>query len=202
MKTQILAILALGLLAGPIAAQAQYDFEQIDYPWTPDTRVFGISNRADVAGFGSTDLDSFPFVYDSKKGTFTDVAPIAGFDDARVLGISDTGVLVGSVYDDDLGEDSGLIIHKDGSTTVFDHPDSVSFTQARGVNHQGLVTGLTDDLNGITVASSTIPKPTPSPTSFRVLSQSQQASIPGAMSSAAPLSLMRTIRVPLLPATG
>jgi hypothetical protein len=151
MKTQILAILALGLLAGPIAAQAQYDFEQIDYPWTPDTRVFGISNRGDVAGFGSTDLDSFPFVYDSKKGTFTDVAPIAGFDDARVLGISDTGVLVGSVYDDDLGEDSGLIIHKDGSTTVFDHPDSVSFTQARGVNHQGLVTGLTDDLNGITV---------------------------------------------------
>ena len=48
MKTQILAILALGLLAGPIAAQAQYDFEQIDYPGAPDTQVFGISDRGDV----------------------------------------------------------------------------------------------------------------------------------------------------------
>ena len=58
MKTQILAILALGLLAGPIAAQAQYDYEQIDYPGAPDTQVFGINDRGDVAGIGITALDS------------------------------------------------------------------------------------------------------------------------------------------------
>jgi hypothetical protein len=151
MKTQILAILALGLLAGPIAAQAQYDFEQIDYPGAPFTQVFGISDRGDVAGNGSTGTDGFPFVYDTKKGTFTDVAPIAGFDSTAVLGISDSGVLVGSVTDDDLLTESGLIIHKDGSATVFDHPAAVSFTQARGVNNEGLVTGFRDDLSAITV---------------------------------------------------
>jgi hypothetical protein len=145
MKTQILAILALGLLAGPIVAQAQYDFEQIDYPGASNTQIFGINDRGDVVGNGITDEGSFPFVYDTKKGTFTDVAPIVEFDATAVLGISDSGVLVGSVFDDDLLKESGLIIHKDGSSTVFDHPDAVSFTQARGVNNDGLVTGYRDD---------------------------------------------------------
>ncbi len=144
MKTQILAILALGLLAGPIAVQAQYDYELIDYPGADDTTAFGINDRGQVAGNGNTALDSFPFVYDSKKGTLTDVAPIAGFEFTAVLGISDSGVLVGSVFDDVLLKESGLIIHKDGSATVFDHPDAVSFTQARGVNNDGLVTGFRD----------------------------------------------------------
>jgi hypothetical protein len=148
MKTQITAVLALGLLAGPIAAQAQYDYELFDHPDADFTQVFGISDRGDVVGT-AVSLVSIPFVYDSKKGTFTDVAPIAGFDDTSVLGISDSGVLVGSVtnFDPDpsLDETSGLIIHKDGSATVFDHPDAVSFTQARGVNNDGLVTGYRDD---------------------------------------------------------
>ena len=147
MKTQITAVLVAGLLAGPIAAQAQYDFEQIDNPWAPDTQVFGINNRGDVVGNGITDEGSFPFVYDAKKGTITDVAPIAGFDRTAILGISDSGVLVGSVLHDDLLTESGLILYKDGSATVFDHPDAVSFTQARGVNNDGLVTGFRDDLN-------------------------------------------------------
>jgi hypothetical protein len=94
-----------------------YDFEQIDYPGTPDTQVFGINDRGDVAGNGFTALDSFPFVYDAKKGTFTDVAPIAGFDFTSVLGISDSGVLVGSVSNDPDGNSgSGLILYKDGSS--------------------------------------------------------------------------------------
>jgi hypothetical protein len=143
MKTQITAVLAAGLLAGPMLVQAQYDFEIFDYPGADFTQVFGISDRGDVVGT-AVDLDSIPFVYDSKKGTFTDVAPIAGFDSTTVLGISESGVLVGSVFDDDLGTESGLIIHKDGSATVFDHPDAVSFTQARGVNNEGLVTGYRD----------------------------------------------------------
>jgi hypothetical protein len=141
MKTQITAVLAAGLLAGPMLVQAQYDFEISDYPGADFTQVFGISDRGDVVGT-AVDLDSIPFVYDSKKGTFTDVAPIAEYDDTSVLGISDSGVLVGSVTVDDLV--SGLIIHQDGSATVFVHPDAVSFTQARGVNSEGLVTGYRD----------------------------------------------------------
>jgi hypothetical protein len=145
----VLLFLLVSLLYGPIAAQAQYDFEQIDYPGAPFTQVFGISDRGDVVGNGSTDTDTFPFVYDAKKGTFTDVAPIAGFDSTAVLGISDSGVLVGSVFDEDLLKESGLIIHQDGSTTVFDHPDAVSFTQARGVNNEGLVTGYHDSADDL-----------------------------------------------------
>jgi hypothetical protein len=143
MKTQILTILALGLLIGPALAQAQvdYDYQTIDHQGATDTQVFGISDRGDVVGTG---IGSFPFVYDAKKGTFTDVAPIAGFNSTAVLGISDSGVLVGSVLHDDLLTVSGLILYKDGSATVFDHPDAVSFTQARGVNNEGLVTGYRD----------------------------------------------------------
>ncbi len=143
MKTQILTILVLGLLIGPALAQAQvdYDYQTIDHQGATNTQVFGISDRGDVVGNG---IGSFPFVYDAKKGTFTDVAPIAGFDSTVVLGISDSGVLVGSVLHDDLLTVSGLILYKDGSATVFDHPDAVSFTQARGVNNEGLVTGYRD----------------------------------------------------------
>lgn len=81
----------------------------------------------------------------SKKGGFTNVTPVAGFDDTAVLGISDKGVLVGSVFDGSV--DSGLIIDQNGASTVFVHPDAVSFTQARGVNNKGLVTGFRDDAN-------------------------------------------------------
>ena len=130
-----------------LLAQAQYDFEVIDYPGAPDTQVFGINDRGDAVGNGFSDLGNFPFVYDTKKGTFTDVAPIAGFDSTAVLGISDSDVLVGSVTVDVPFRESGLIFYKDGSTTVFDHPDAVAFTQARGVNNEGLVTGFRDDLN-------------------------------------------------------
>ena len=150
MKKQIAAVLAAGMLAGPMLALAQteYDYQTIDYPGTTDTQVFGISDRGDVVGNGFPVPDSFPFVYHAKDGAFTDVAPIAGFDETSVIGISDSGVLVGSVLDEFLLRESGLIIHKDGSATVFDHPDAFSFTQARGVNNDGLVTGFRDDVNG------------------------------------------------------
>ncbi len=96
-KNQLLAVFAVGLLAAPIAAQAQYDYQQIDYPGAPDTQVFGINDRGNVVGNGFNNVDGFPFVYDSKKGTLTDVAPLAGFDDTSVLGIDDAGNMVGIV---------------------------------------------------------------------------------------------------------
>jgi uncharacterized membrane protein len=149
-KTQMAAVLAAGLLAGPTLALAQtdYDYQTIDYPGATGTQVFGINDRGDVSGNGFSDTGNFPFVYDTKKGTFTDVAPVAGFDSTSVLGISDSGVLVGSVFDGFLLKNSGLIIHKDGPATVFDHPDAVAFTQARAINNDGLVTGFRDDPSG------------------------------------------------------
>ncbi len=152
-KHQLMFVFAVGLMAGPIAAQAQggYDYESFNYPGSTFDQVFGINNRGDVAGIGFVDPDGIPYVYDTKKGGFTNVTPVAGYDETAVLGISDKGVLVGSVtiFDPNplLDEVSGLIIDKNGASTVFDHPDAVLFTQARGVNNKGLVTGFRDDAN-------------------------------------------------------
>jgi hypothetical protein len=146
-KNKLLAVLAVGLLSAPMLVQAQgaYDYESINFPGSGFDQVFGINNRGDVVG---NSQDGFPYVYDSKKGGFTNVTPVAGFDDTALLGISDKGVLVGSVtnFDPDplLDEVSGLIIDKNGASTVFDHPDALLVTQARGVNNKGLVTGFRD----------------------------------------------------------
>ena len=145
-KNRLATLIALGALGAPMLVQAQYDYQTIDHTGAPDTQVFGINDRGDVVGIGIPNVGGLPFVYASKKGTFTDVAPVAGFDRTSVLGISDKGVLVGSVVDGSVT--SGLIIDKNGASTVFDHPDAVSFTQARGVNNEGLVTGFRDDASG------------------------------------------------------
>ena len=146
MKNQSLAVLAFGLMAGPMVAQAQgYDYESFNYPGSTFDQVFGINDRGDAVGNGDIAPDGIPYVYDTKKRRFTNVTPVAGFDRTSVLGISDNGVLVGSV-DDGLVV-SGLIIDMNGASTVFNHPDAVSFTQARGVNNKGLVTGFRDDAN-------------------------------------------------------
>jgi len=142
LKSKLFAILAVGLLAGPMAVQADYDFQLIDYPGAPDTQVFGVNDLGDVVGNGNTNTSSFPFVYASKKGTFTDVAPAAGYDSTSVFGITDSGVMVGSVLSLDPSATSGFIRGKDGTYTVFSHPEAPSFTQARGVNNKGLVSGF------------------------------------------------------------
>jgi hypothetical protein len=145
---QLLAVLAVGLLAGPMVAQAEYDFQLIDHPGTPETQVFGVNDRGDIVGNGATDTNSFPFVYASKKGTFTDVANVAGYVNTGVLGITDSGVMVGSVESSDEPTERGLVRSADGMSTVFSHPDAATFTQARAVNNRGLVTGYRDTLAG------------------------------------------------------
>lgn len=145
-KNQLVAVLAAGLLLAPLAVQADYDYQLIDHPGTPDTQVFGINDRGDVVGNGNG-LNSFPFVYAAKKGTLTDVAWADG-DDTALLGISDSGILVGSVTIDEPFARSGLIRDKQGTYTVFSHPDAVSSTQARGVSNKGLVSGFHDTSTG------------------------------------------------------
>ncbi len=137
----------IGTVGGaPPPTPASYDYQQIDHPGAPNTQVFGINDRGDVVGIGMSG-DLFPFVYASKKGTFTDVAPLAGYSRTAVLGINDPGVMVGSVISLDETTRSGFIRDGEGNFTVFSHPDAPSFTQARGVNNKGLVTGYRDDLN-------------------------------------------------------
>jgi uncharacterized membrane protein len=137
---------AAGLLVQPILAQAQtgYDYQMIDYPGGDFTQVWGINARGDVVGNSGIDGVCLPFVYDSKEGTFTDVAPVAGFDCTSVLGISDSGILAGSVSTNEPFLRSGLILDKKGNAIVFDHPDAVTQTSPRDINNDGFVTGIVD----------------------------------------------------------
>jgi uncharacterized membrane protein len=68
------------------------------------------------------------------------VTPIEGYDSTRLADINDRGDVVGSVLG--AGTQSGLIVNRDGSSIIFDHPDAVNGTSARGINNPGLVTGF------------------------------------------------------------
>ena len=149
MVTRMKAVLAAGLLMalGPIAAQAQYEYMQISYPGQTATQVFGINDSGDVVGTGVVP-GNFPFIYASMDGTLTDIAPAAGYDSTGLIGINDAGVIVGSVNSLGLATTSAFIRSRDGTYTVFSHPDAMSFTSARGVNNRGLVTGFRDTAEG------------------------------------------------------
>jgi uncharacterized membrane protein len=140
---RILAVVIV--LLSPLAAQAQYDYQKLNYPGATTTQLFGINDRGDVVGNGIIDPDTFPFVYRLKKGTFTVVEPLDSYLTA-VVGINGRGDIVGSVSDGN--RRSGFINDKKGNFSVFDHPDAISFTVFRGVNNGGLVTGYRDDNNG------------------------------------------------------
>ena len=146
MKHRLMALVAIGFVTSPISAQAGYNYTQIDYPGTPATQVFGVNKFGRVVGNGETTTDFYPFVYDWKFNTLTDVAPADGFDITAVLGINDVGVMVGSVSD--ASSESGFIRKPDGTYTFFTHPDATFFTQARAINLNGLVTGFRDTATG------------------------------------------------------
>ena len=112
-------LLAAGLLA--VAAQSQadghYDYQIVDYPGAPLTNLFGVNDRGDAVGNGSDGTSTFPFIYSIKTGIFTDVPSPTEFDDFGLIGNSDSGVAVGSVFDADAGEfgtDYGAIVDKHG----------------------------------------------------------------------------------------
>lgn len=149
-KNRLLATLALGVLIGPMAAHAQYDYEQVGVPGQNSTQVFAINDSGDAVG-NSFDPDNVPFVYAAKDGTLTAIEPAADFAATSILGINDAGTMVGVVDNFDGITGSAFVRGKDGTYTVFSHPDAISRTTARGVNNKGLVTG-TRDTAGNTLA--------------------------------------------------
>jgi hypothetical protein len=138
----LLLIFAVCSVAVPSAGQAQgYVYEPVDFPGATESQLTDLNERGDAVGLGLISPDIFPFVYGAKKGTFTSISSIAGYDRTLIFGIADNGVTVGSVTNFVTGWQSGLILDKNGNLTVFDHPDSIGFTQARGISNRGLVTG-------------------------------------------------------------
>ena len=147
-----LSILALGMLAVSMAAKAQdYAYKTIDSPSAPNTQVFGINDRGDAVGNGFDAVGSYPFVYNTKSGTFTSVANVTGFDRTSILANSDAGILGGSVVNVASFARSGLIIDKRGNATVIQHPEAVFLTQVRGLSANGLAVGFRDDVDPLTI---------------------------------------------------
>jgi len=146
-RKTILGLVAAGVVLAPAVAlaQAAYDYQVINYPGVSFTNLFAINDHGVAVGNGSDGAgNNYPFLYDIDTGTLTDVANVAGYDRTAIIGISDSGLLVGDV-DLDLDQTrNGLIRDLQGADTVFSHPDALFVTEARGVNNQGLVSGSRD----------------------------------------------------------
>ena len=139
MKVWMPAILGSALFVASATAQAEYDFQLVEYPGAPNTLVHSINARGEIAGT-TPDL-TLPFVYDSKTGTITDIAPLAGFDATFVRSINDAGTMTGTAgLSGEIGK--GFILDKDGNFTVFSHPDAVAIQEGMDINNKGLVTGI------------------------------------------------------------
>ena len=151
-RRHALFALAIGMLAASTVVRAQgYAYDAIDSPSAPDTQVFGINNRGDAVGNGFDSVGSYPFVYNTKSGTFTSVANITGFDRTSILANSDAGILGGSVVNVAPFVRSGLIMDKRGNAKVIQHPDAVFLTQIRGISANGMAVGFRDDVDPFTI---------------------------------------------------
>jgi len=127
-------------IVGSFAAQAAYEFTNIDPPGATFTEVFGINNSGQVVGGSQIGTVNILFLYDSKKGSFTTLPPAAG--PTGLLGISESGVMVGSSNDGTF--ESGLIRSKKGVYTSFSHPDCDN-TFGRAISNTGMVSGFAND---------------------------------------------------------
>jgi uncharacterized membrane protein len=119
-----------------LAKQKVYAFRTVDYPaatWS----VVSDYNAATAVGFyvlGNS--DGLPFYF---KGTTNYPLPLpAGAVSASINGISSTGVMVGTLFDNK--GHHGFIW--DGKTfTILDYPNGRGITDATGINKTGVVVG-------------------------------------------------------------
>ena len=131
--SRCLRLLLLSLmLMGSLPAHAEYTFQVIIPPEADFAQTFGINNAGKVVG-GTIE---FSFVYDMKKGEYTDISS-----EMAVLEISNSGVMVGRVDDD------CAIRDKKGNITLL-YPPSLPANyvcSGRGVNQDGKVSGFVFD---------------------------------------------------------
>jgi hypothetical protein len=135
---KLISIFAMGLVAAPIAARAEYSFTILQPPGALSTQAFGLNDSGSVTGVAFDGAEGFSFMYDMKTGEYTSLGS-----ELSVLEISNSGEMVGDV------EGICAISDKDGLTTLFTPPSWTpeSLCQARGVNSKGLVSGFVADEN-------------------------------------------------------
>lgn len=126
---------------------AAYVFTTVDYPGSTFTDIRGINNTGQIAGYTSVGGPTFGFIYD--RGAFTPLPPPpAGFKESAVA-INDAGVIVGSLTV--LDGSTTYAYYLTGSTyTVIPRP-GWAWTEGRGINNAGLITGysINFDASGI-----------------------------------------------------
>jgi uncharacterized membrane protein len=124
-------------------------FTIFSHPGLSSTLARAISTSGLVTGIAIDDTtgSSFGFIYDPKRGSFTDFLPNLS---AFATGINDRGEVVGSVsldpdqaYPGSPYGDYGFLRRKSGAITLFRVNDH--FTRARGISNSGQITGVVSD---------------------------------------------------------
>jgi len=142
MRCCVQLFLMFAAIGCAFSAQAVYQYATVDYPGAVNTALSGITNSGQVVGEARfADGSSVPFLYDSKKGSFTILPAVPGYRN-RLIGINEPGVIVGTLLTDAPTVNIGLILDKKGHFTTFSHPAPLTNTQARSIGNSGLVTGI------------------------------------------------------------
>ena len=126
-----------------LPAYGEYSYQLLLPPDAESARLTGINKSGAVVGWVRGEFGfEYSFVYDLKKGVYTEI-----IDDFVVMGISETGMMVGNpAYNFTLC----AIRDKHGNITPF-YPDAwneTSVCDARGVNPDGKVSGFVIDFYG------------------------------------------------------
>jgi len=145
---RILAIVAATVCGPPV--HAAWQFTSVDFPGAVETNLFGVNDSGDAVGFAfdvlsPVQIHPFAFVYDTKKGAYTRLPRAFGEEFGTFgLGINNQGAVVGDFLAPPNGDDHAFVRSNKGVYTEFTRPGS-SFTDARGINERGLITGVADD---------------------------------------------------------
>jgi uncharacterized membrane protein len=139
---------AMSLFLG-LPAHAAFAFLQVDYPGVNysaggSTELFGINDEGTAVGIAQIDSSSpeFSFRYDIKSHVFTPIPDYANCATCYTLanGIDNGGTIVGGESQDGLTTEFAFVL-KQGAFELLSRPGSRKFTEARGVNAQGLISG-------------------------------------------------------------
>jgi len=115
-------------------------------PASSVVEAWGINDSGTIVGFYQDSAGNYQG-FEDKKGTFTTIS-CTGWNDTRVLGINDAGVMVGDVSQTTGTPRQGVLISKSGKCgTPFNYPNASS-TTAYGINKSGQISGSYTDSNG------------------------------------------------------
>jgi probable HAF family extracellular repeat protein len=136
MRSKILALLALALLAGPGPSHAlSYTFKTFDAPGALRTEAYGINNAGQVVGYFAAFDGLHGFVFDGSTLTTIDIPPGP---DTESFDINEAGKIIGF----HTGTDSYLLEGESISTIKYpDAADRDAATIALGINDADHIVG-------------------------------------------------------------